>query len=233
MGFGILFFGYLINLNTLVYPGFTKILGYLIMLLAMTKLMVYNRPLRSAFYTLIPTTILGFLYLLLEGAALFSLLPSKEEMLLFRLIPLADYAMELAFCFFLFRGLQALAAETEVRVLEVQAFRNRIFTTVYYLLFLAGQFNYGEGSDLFLARYNIVILLVGIVVTFLNLKMIYSFYMWICLPEDLTMEKGGFSLPGLGRLNAKLDEMHEKRAKEMAEERRYRTEKRKKRKDKK
>ncbi|MBR7094779.1 MAG: hypothetical protein IKC73_01020 [Clostridia bacterium] len=233
MGFGILFLGYLINLNTLVYPGFTKILGYLVMLLAMTKLAAYNRPLKSAFCTMIPTAVLGVFYLLLEVAALFSLLPTKEEELLFRLIPLAAYALELVFCFFLFRGLQALAEETEVRVLEVRAFRNRIFTTVYYLLFLAGQFNYGESSALFLVRYNIAILLVGIVIAFLNLKMIYSFYMWICLPEDLSMDKGGFSLPGLGRLSAKLDEMQERRAKEMAEERRYRAERKKKRKDKK
>ncbi|MBQ2718490.1 MAG: hypothetical protein IJF73_00295 [Clostridia bacterium] len=233
MGFGILVFGYLINLNTLVYPGFTKILGYLVMLLATTRLAVYNRPLRSAHHLLIPTAVLGGGYLLLEMARLFSLLPKNEEELLFRLIPLALYALELVFFYLLFRGLQALAAETEVRLLEVQAFRNRIFTTVYYVLFLAGQFNYGESSAVFLVRYNIVVLLLGIVIGFLNLKMIYNFYMWICLPEDLSMETGGLSIPGLRRLNAKFDELQEKGARDMAEQRRYRAERKKKRKDKK
>ncbi len=232
MGFGILFIGYLIGANTLVYPGFTKIFAYLAMLLAMTKLAPYNRPLRSAFCTLIPTAAVGLGYLLLELASLFSLLGEEARSLLFRLVPLASYAFELVFLFLLLRGLQALAKETEVKKLEVEAFRNRIFTTVYYALLIAGQFNYGESSAKFLIRYNIVVLLIGLVIAALNAKLIFSYYMWICLPEDADMGRRTSSIPFLDRWYKHADEREERRlAARLAADAEYRKEKAQKKKE--
>ncbi len=211
MGFGILFFGYLIGANTLVYPGFTKVFAYLVMLLAMTKLSPYNRSLTSAYYTLIPTSVLGVAYLFLEISSLFSLLSAEISTLLFRLCPLFCSILELVFLFLLLRGLEALARETAVKKLEVEAFRNRIFTVVYYLLFIAGQFNYGESSAKFLIRYNIVILLVGLVLIVLNAKLFFSYYMWICLPEDVEMTRKTSRIPFLDRLYRRADEREERR----------------------
>ncbi|MBO7292665.1 MAG: hypothetical protein J6V07_01885, partial [Clostridia bacterium] len=177
MGFGILFFGYLISINTIAYPGFTKIIAYLVMLLAMTRLGQYNRDLKAAYYTLIPTAVIGALYFLAEIAAMFSLLPEKELTLLFRLVPLAIAIFELVFLFRLLRGLQALAKETEVPMLEVSAFRDRLFVLGYYFLYILGQLDYGEKMAYVLACYNLAILLVGFVVMFLNAKLFYNFYM--------------------------------------------------------
>ena len=179
MGFGILFFGYLISFNTIAYPGFTRIFAYLVMLLAMTKLAQYNRYLKSAFHLLIPTSVFGIFYLMTEAATLFSLLTPDIEVLLFRLSSLGCYIFEFAFIYLLFRGLQDLATETEVPMLVVRAFRNRIFSSVYYVLFILGQFNYGESSAAFLIRYNIIVMILGFVVMFLNAKMIYAFYLHI------------------------------------------------------
>ena len=211
MGVGTLFIGYLIGANTLAYPGFTKIFSYLVMLLAMTKLAPYNRHLKRAFYTLIPSAVFGLGYLLLELADFFSLLAGEGRDLLFRLIPLACYTLELAFLFLLLRGLQELAKETEVKKLEVEAFRDRIFTAVYYVLLLAGQFNYGESSAAFLIRYNIVVLVVGLVIVFLNAKLFFGYYMWICLPEDVEMGRRTSSIPFLDRLYKRADEREERR----------------------
>ncbi len=226
MGFGILFIGYLIGTNTLVYPGFTKIFSYLVMLLAMTKLAPYNRSLKSAFYTLIPTAVFGFGYLLLEIAGFFSLISGEGKELLFRLTPLICYIFEFAFLFLLLHGLQALAKETEVKKLEVEAFRNRIFTVVYYLLLLAGQFNYGENAAKFLIRYNIVVLILGLVLVFLNTKLFFGYYMWICLPEDTEMGRRTSSIPFLDRLYKRADEREERRlAERLAADAEYRREK--------
>ena len=179
MGFGILFFGYLISFNTLAYPGFTRIFAYLVMLLAMTKLAQYNRHLRSAFGMLVPAAIFGFFYFLTQGAAFFSLLSIENEELLFRLSELGCYIFEFLFLYLLLRGLQDLAVETEVPMLVVRSFRNRIFTSVYYVLLILGQFNYGESTAQFLIRYNIIVMLIGFVILFLNAKLFYSYYMWI------------------------------------------------------
>ena len=189
MGFGILFLGYLISINNIAYPGFTKILAYLVMLLAMVRLGQYNRHLKAAYNTLIPTAIVGTLYMLLEAASVFSLLPKDAETLLFRIIPLAIAIFELIFLSFLLKGLFDLAVETRVKTLEIASFRNRLFTGAYYFLYIFGQLDYGADATRFLIYYNLAILLVGFVIMLMNAKLFYNFYMWICLPEDLEMKK--------------------------------------------
>ena len=218
MGFGILFFGYLISFNTIAYPGFTKIIAYLVMLLAMTRLGQYNRDLKAAYYTLIPGAAIGALYFLAEIASMFSLLPEKEMTLLFRLIPLAIAILELLFLFRLLRGLQALAKETEVPMLEVASFRNRLFIVGYHLLYILGQLDYGEQMAYFLACYNLAILLVGFVVMFLNAKLFYNFYMWICLPGDEDMKRKTSKNRLLDKLYEKMDEMEERKLKRRQEQ---------------
>lgn len=211
MGFGILFFGYLVSFNTIAYPGFTKIIAYLVMLLAMTRLGQYHRDLKAAYYTLIPGAIIGALYFLTEIASMFSLLPEKELTLLFRLIPFAVAILEAVFLFYLLRGLQALAKETEVPMLEVASFRNRLFVLGYYLLYILGQLDYGEKLTYFLACYNLAILLVGFVVMILNAKLFYGFYMWICLPGDVDMKRKTSKIRLLDKLYEKMDAMEERK----------------------
>ena len=210
MGFGLLFIGYLISINTIAYPGFTKIFAYLVMLLAMVRLGQYNRHLRAAYISLIPTAAIGALYLFLEAASVFTLLPADIELLLFRIIPLAAACFELVFLFWLLKGLFALAVETDVKILEIAAFRNRIFTTVYYLLYIIGQLDYGTGATRFLIYYNLALLLVGLVIMLMNAKLFYNFYMWICLPEDIEMEKKSTSPPLLGKIRRKMDDAMDK-----------------------
>lgn len=232
MGFGILFFGYLISFNTIAYPGFTKIIAYLVMLLAMTKLGQYNRDLRAAFQTLIPTAVAGALYFLAEVASMFSLLPEKEMTLIFRLIPLAIAILELCFLFRLLRGLQALGKETEVPMLEVASFRNRLFVIGYYFFYILGQLDYGDKMAHFLVYYNLAILLVGFVVMFLNAKLFYNFYMWICLPGDEDMKRKTSKNRLLDKLYEKMDRMEEERLRRRQEQKLlYRSEKEAKRKD--
>jgi hypothetical protein len=226
MGFGILFCGYLIAFNTVAYPGFTKIFSCLLMLLAMTKLGQYNRALKSAYYALIPTSVIAGLYFLLQVASMFSLIPETEEILLFRLIPLAVALFEAFFLFRLMRGLADIAKETEVPVLELAALRNRTLTTIYYGLYVLGQLDYGAEMTKFLIYYNVALLFVGFFIMFLNAKLFFGFYMWICLPEDVNMERKHSRIPFLDRLYEKMDEMEEKRLKRRQEsDRAYREQK--------
>ena len=226
MGFGLLFLGYLIGLNTVAFPGFTKIFSYLVMLLAMVKLGQYNRHLKAAYHALFPTALVGALYLFLEAASVFSLLSADAETLLFRIIPLFAAVFEMVFLFHLFKGLYDLAVETEVKILEIASFRNRLFTIGYYLLYIVGQLDYGTGATRFLVYYNLAILLVGFVIMLMNAKLFYNFYMWICLPEDLDMEKKQSSPSLFGKLGQRINEATDKQIEQrIAGDREYRKEK--------
>lgn len=211
MGFGILFLGYLISLNTVAYPGFTKIFSFLLMLLAMSKLGVYNRRLKGAYTALIPASLLGALYFFLEIARMFSLLSQEGITLLFRLVPLAVAICEAVFLFYLLGGLADLAKETEVPFLQLGALRNRILSLVYYFLFIIGQFDYSQALTRFLVYYNVALLFVWFFLFFLNAKLIYGFYMWICLPGDESMSRKTSRIPFVDKLYERMDEAEERR----------------------
>ena len=234
MGFGTLFLGYLFCTIAFSFPGYIKIFSYLILLLALLKLRRYNRHFSSAWFAALPLCLSGLLYLAVEVCSSLHLLDAGQIELFVQIASVLCNALELA-CFFpLLSGLQSLAKETDVYVLEVRSFRNRIFTTLYYLLFIAGQFNYPPEYRVFLIRYNIVILVFGLAVAFLNLKLFYNFYMWICLPEDAEMERKESRFTWVNTLRRKIDEWQEGSLKRRAErDAAYREEKAKKKKRKK
>lgn len=195
MGFGTLFIGYLISINTIAAPGFTKILAYLVMLMATVRLSPFNRHLKKAHNVLLPTVFVGVGYLFVEAGALFSLFPTDLEESLILFSSLLTAVFELVFLIHLLRGLQELAVETDVKILEIAAFRNRIFTFCYYTLYLIdaafalSTTEYSAGLVRFLGYYAFAVLLIGFVVMLMNAKLFYNFYMWICLPEDIAMER--------------------------------------------
>ncbi len=233
MGFGTLFFGYLFLFNTVSFTGFTKIVAYLILLLALLRLRPYNPPFKTAFISLIPLSLVGLVLFCLEGANLLSLPVGPDA---FTYSSVIASVLELVFSFYLLKGIQEIAKETGVYVLEVRAFRNRLFTILYYLLFIVGQIPW-EGNAVFFAYYSIVILLFGFAVMFLNAKLIYNCYMWICLEGEEDMGRRRSSFQPLDRLYERLDALWESFAKRRgeadAEYRRLQAEKKNKKKGKK
>ena len=212
MGFGILFFGYLLLFNTMVYAGFTRFFAYLIILYAMTKLGVYNKDLKRTFVTSAAASVFGLFYFTCETLSFFDMLSPEISDSLFRFLPFTAAVFEILLHYFLLRGLEAMAKETEVPMLQVKAFRNRIFSLVYYTLYLLARLEmFPESARQFLFYSSVVLLFVGIVVMFLNAKLIYGFYMWICLPEDLEMNRKDTGIPALNRLGKWLDDMEERR----------------------
>ncbi len=232
MGFGYLFLGYLVLMNLLVKSGFTKILAYLIMLIGVKKLSVYEEHLKTAYFVLFPMLLVGGWGFFLEIADLTSLFPDAEQALFFRLFSLLAALLELLFSANLLKGIQALAKETGVYVIEVKAFRNRLFTILAYILYLAGQLNYPEGFTRFLIYYNLVIHLFTIVVMFLNAKLIYEAYMWICTEEDLDMGRRRSRIPFIDRILERMDRSQEASLERRKEaDRAYRAEKAQKKKN--
>ena len=73
MGFGYLFFGYIIGLN-FVYNGFTDIISYLLILYALLLLSRHNKYFKSSLYAIIPLCIAGLGFFVFE---LFDLLGFK------------------------------------------------------------------------------------------------------------------------------------------------------------
>lgn len=233
MGFGTLFFGYLFLFNTVSFTGFTKIIAYLIMLLALLKLRPYNPPFKSAFISLIPLSLMGLVLFYLDAADLLSFSVSADAITYCAVI---TSVLEFVFSFYLLKGLQAISKETGVYVLEVRAFRNRLFTVLYYLLFILGQIPW-KGGAVFWAYYSIVILLFGFAVMILNAKLIYNCYMWICLEGEEDMGRRRSSFKPLDKLYERLDALWESFAKRRgeadAEYRRLQAEKKNKKKGKK
>lgn len=212
MGFGILFIGYLLLFNTVARAGLTKFFSYLVILYALTKLGRYNRDLKRAFKSSVTLAVFGLGYFLCEALSMFDMLSPATETSLFRFLPFLAALLELILHFFLLRGLQAMAKETAVPMLEVKAFRNRIYSTVYYVLYLIARLEvYPESAQPVLFYASLILLLVGIIVMFLNAKLIFGFYMWICLPEDLEMQRKSTNIPVLDRMGRWLDDMEERR----------------------
>ena len=62
------------------------------------------------------------------------------------------------------------------------------------------------------------VLLVGLVVHFLNAKLIFSCYMWICPEGDEQMERGESRIGLINRIQKKTDAMEEEFARRRSEE---------------
>ena len=148
---------------------------------------------------------------------MFSFFGEEGKTLLFQIVPLAMSACELVFLYQLLRGLQELAVETEVKVLEIAAFRNRLFSVIYYLLYIAGMFDYGAEAVTFMRYFGVIIMLLGLIIFFLNAKLIFNFYMWICLPEDLDMKRKPSRFAAVERLLSRIDSIEDKRLKRRQE----------------
>ena len=210
MGFGYLFLGYVVSMNFLVYSPLTTPIAVVLMLRGMLTLGRFNHALKEARLILWPTLALSLLAFFLE---LLRMLHMSDTDRFGAINTWLSVAMPLALLLFSWRllcGIASLSKETGLPKLEYRAKRNLLFTAVAYAAYIF--FSLPIAADWFAAATMhafIPVLLCRFAVMLLNAVLIYSCYMWICLPEDVEMQRKKTGIQFLDDLNERLDKKEE------------------------
>lgn len=185
MGFGLLLIGYLLMVPVALGFYYTLPVSCVLFCIAGWRLARVNRPFGKSFFAA-----------LILGAA-------GVAAIVLRLVPatkwLAPYAeatcllLALLWHCFLLTGMVWVTEETGLKKLRIAAFRNRIYTPVYYAL--AAVLTVFDASDFpeevseFLRSISLAVTAVGLVIFFLNGFLIWRAYAGICMPEDIDMPR--------------------------------------------
>ena len=191
MGFGFVFVGYLLCLNT-VLPVYTMPVTALVAALGLRKLRVWNAAFKRAFAIGFAVAALGV------AAAVVRNLPVPDT-----LIAVLFSALWLSVClwqFFLFSGIYSLASEVGLPRLRARALFAEVIATFYWFLYAFLELDTGETLAPIVARFLLPMIVVGLVVAIVGLVVLFNCYTDIGMPD----EKDKPEKPGLfSRLNRK------------------------------
>ena len=211
MGFGILFIGYLFFFN-LFYGGYTDVFGCLFLLYALAMLSRYAPCFRPALRAAIPALAVSAVHFVWQILLAFGLFTATETAVGW--FSLAVTLSRFALIFLILRGVQKIALDTDVKHAFVTAFRNRIFTVIFYACWFTLAILQGiqvtPEQNSFLQGFSIALLVVGLVVHFLNAKVIFTCYMWICLEGEESMERGQSRNPFVNLINRFTDKLEDR-----------------------
>ncbi len=217
MGFGLLFFGYLVAqlLSINLYRSFFRLAGYAILLTAMQKLSRHNRFFAYSRLTAIPLVLIS---LAQSGIALCGLLgvslpesvsalehPLESALLLFVLL----------FHVCLLLAVYTIAVDTELPKLARGARLNLVLTAAYGLLegirALPVQLGDSYAGTLYLMAF-----LLFLIWTLSCLLLFFRCYMWICLEGDEDMAQKPSRFAFVNAMRARAAEKEQKAADEAA-----------------
>ena len=178
MGFGTIFIGYVLLFNLI--PGYTDVFACLLMALGLTRTIPFEERFRRPFYLVLLTVLPTGASFVLEMLGLLGI--SVGGWYLENMYPLLRAVLFLFVTLDLLLAVDRIAEVTDIPALRVSAFRNRIFTGIYYGLCIFS--NLGFAADSILAKIALyavfATILVGLITHFLNAKLLFSCYMWIC-----------------------------------------------------
>lgn len=188
MGFGTLFVGYFLLLN-LTYYGFTDVIAAAVMLLGLYKLSPVNKYFRISF--IIAGVFLAF------GLGEFGI--ATYEILFGQLnSPTLISVMSVVRCLVIgaltvtmLKGIEAVAREVEIENLPQKAHRLTVLTIIVYSLWIILEAPLSFVENYVLAVMSLITILATIALLIVNLTVIYSCYMRICMPgnEDISRTK--------------------------------------------
>lgn len=186
MGFGTLFIGYFLLLN-LTYYGFTDVIAAAVMLLGLYKLSGVNNYFRNS--SVAAAVFLTFslgefgiaVYEIFVKAIGSATLVSVMSMIRCICIGLLTVLI--------LKGIEAVATEVDVENLPTKASRLVIITAITYALWIALEAPISFIDDFVLAVLSLITLLATIALIIVNLSVIYTCYMRICMPGDTKMQE--------------------------------------------
>lgn len=217
MGFGILFIGYifmsLFSLNP--FGDIAQLLGFSIILFALFKLSPYAKNFKIAKYVTVPLVL----------ACAFSSVTTIIQKLgveislgigFEQIFSLAFAVLFFIFHLFLLFGIREIAKFTELPKISEKAIRNFIVGAFYFVLTFAGSLDTPFKED-FAKYFGMPTLVIGLIWYALNIVLIYSAYMWICLEGDEDMERKRSKFEFVNKLNDAFDKKEEEAIKSTIE----------------
>ena len=210
MGFGYLFLGYVVSMNFLVYSPLTTPIAVVLMLRGMLTLGRFNHALKEARLILWPTLALSLFAFFLELLRMLHMIDTDRFGAINTWLSVAMPLALLLFSWRLLCGIASLSKETGLPKLVYRARRNLVFSAIAYLAYIF--FSLPIGADWFISasvHAFVPVLLCRLIATVLNAMLIYSCYMWICMPEDLDMKRKKTGIGFLDELNEKMDKREE------------------------
>ncbi len=209
MGFGYLFAGYLFFFNFLpFYHIYTDVFGALVVMLGLSTLKQYAKGFESAFYASFPLALVGLISFVGRLGGLFSLFTFPNELTV--VLATATHITKGVFLWFALSGVAQISTQTDIPVLRLKALRNRIFTLAFYVCGVLLETNLFTHVSAFLQYFTLFYMLFGLVYTFLNAKIFFESYIWICLEGDEGMERKESRFGFINKLNAFSDRLDQK-----------------------
>lgn len=186
MGFGTLFIGYFLLLNV-TYYSYTDLICALIMALGLYKLSTVNRYFKYTLYTALAFAAVGATEFVREVILTFS--PAANLSLEFLPILRSGVLCALTVCMLL--GIREVATEVDLPTLAARAKRMTIPTALIYLttIILDTPSLFASAKPIAVAVFFVLVLIATLFLIINNLITIYSAYMRICMPSELTENK--------------------------------------------
>lgn len=183
MGFGTLFFGYFLLLNV-TYYGFTDAIAAAVMLLAFYKLSNVNNQFKSATYISLLFTVFGLVELVVNCMLLFSMAQDLSN--LTQVMAMIRAVIVCTLTVVMLSGIRSISLEVELNKTPERA-RLMLFLTpaIYFLaIILEAEWLMNLLPPVVAPSLALVVILGTLLIAALNLLLIHSCYMHICMPED-------------------------------------------------
>ena len=181
MGFGTLFIGYFLLLN-LTYYGFTDLISAAVMLLGLYKLSKVNKHFFAATITAVVFLLFSFGEFGIAAYEIFFKQLDKPALVSFMSIMRSVTVGTLTV--FMLKGIEDVAKEVDLPVLKVKASRSLVITAVTYTAWIILEAPLASMENYALAVLSLLTILATIALLIVNLTIIYSAYMHICMPGD-------------------------------------------------
>ena len=231
MGFGWLFIGYFVaTLMSINIAGtFIRLVGYGIIIFAAGKLKRYN----GAFaYFQIATAFIWAVSLLFAVSDVFDFL-YKEMYIQTEIFPqsldkafaIIELCSSLIFNGFMLYAIRAIAIETGVSRIAVNAVRNAIFVVLYFVMNIIAYLPVSFAES-YAKLFGLPALLLYFAWIILNLVLIYSCYARICDEDDVDMARKPSKFEFVNKMREEFDAKEKKAAEETAQYRQEKMEKR-------
>ncbi len=186
MGFGTLFIGYALSLNFITKQGIFWCLSSLVMFLGLQKLSAYNKYFKYALYTDLFMIALSLPFAVLEILSLLGFAVNGA----ISVFVLAQPPIMAVFTWVLLLGLEEISREAGLPDERGRALIQRRLSLVFYIpLIVMNILPSLLPADSAAAAKTVLVLTIitvciGIVYIALNLRLLYSCYMWITLQKE-------------------------------------------------
>ena len=187
MGFGTLFIGYFLLLNLVAYRV-TDVIAAAVMLLGLYKLSFVNKYFKGA---AIASSVFVVFSLGEFGVSAYEMLFRKIDSPVFISISSVIRCIIVgALTVLILKGIELVSKEVDIPELSKRAYRMIIISAVTYALWIFLEAPFSVNSYI-LSILSVITIIATIALIFINLSVIYTCYMRICMPgdEDITKQK--------------------------------------------